>query len=85
MIMSNIDWKEKLSSRKLWLGIITVVIGAVLCATGDATNGMTLIKIGSVSYIGAECIVDVARSIFGGFITVIPDEFDAVEEVGEEE
>ncbi len=60
----NIDWKTKLSSRKLWIGVALVAIGAILCVTGDVANGLTVITIGGVGYLGAECIVDVARAIW---------------------
>lgn len=60
----SIDWKTKLSSRKLWIGIALVVVGIILCATGDVANGMKVITIGGVGYLGAECIVDVARAIW---------------------
>lgn len=74
--------KRKLSSRKLWTGIVLVVIGTVLCATGDMENGMKLITLGGGAYIGAETIVDIARSVFG-----VPDaaEYNIEEEILEDE
>ncbi len=60
----SIDWKTKLSSRKLWIGLALVVIGAVLCITGDIENGLRIISIGGAGYLSAECIVDVARAIW---------------------
>lgn len=71
--LSTIDWKEKLSSRKLWIGAALVVIGIVLCVTGDVKNGMTLISIGGVGYLGAETVVDIARAIFPNDVVIEPD------------
>ena len=62
--LGTINWKQKLSSRKLWIGIILVVIGVILCVTGDVENGLRLISIGGGVYLGAETIVDVMRIIF---------------------
>lgn len=73
----SINWKQKLSSRKLWIGIALVVIGVILCVTGDVANGLKVITIGGVGYLGAECIVDVARAIWpsdGDSETEITDE-----------
>ena len=62
--LNKINWKEKLSSRKLWIGIVLVVIGVVLCLTGDVDNGIRIAAIGGGVYLGAETIVDVMRIIF---------------------
>lgn len=56
--------KEKLSSRKLWIGAALVIVGAVLCAVGDTHNGVTVICIGAGGYLGAETICDIVRGIF---------------------
>lgn len=55
---------SKLSSRKLWIGVALVVIGIVLCIIGDVENGMRIIAIGGIGYLGAEAIVDIARAIW---------------------
>lgn len=62
--MNTINWKQKLSSRKLWVGAALVIMGAVMCVTGDTASGMKLIGMGAVGYLGAEAVVDVARAIF---------------------
>ena len=65
-VLSSVDWKQKLSSRKLWIGTALVLIGVVLCATGDVENGITIAAIGGSAYLGAEALVDVMRFIFIG-------------------
>lgn len=62
--MSSVDWKAKLSSRKFWVGVALVVIGVVMCVAGDTQNGVAVITLGAVSYLGAEVLVDIARAIF---------------------
>ena len=67
---------QKLSSRKLWLGVALVVIGIVLCATGDTENGITIIKIGGIGYLGAETVCDIIRGIW----TQVTDEDEETED-----
>lgn len=55
---------EKLSSRKLWLGLALVIIGVIMFLTGDTENGAAVIKIGGIGYLGAETICDIIRGIF---------------------
>ena len=62
--LSTINWKQKLSSRKLWIGTALVVIGAILCFCGDVENGLRVASIGGGAYLGAETIVDVMRIVF---------------------
>ena len=52
-----------LTSRKFWLGAIIVIIGAILCATGDTENGVKLITIGGAGYLGVEGIADIISRI----------------------
>lgn len=59
-----INWKQKLSSRKLWIGVALVAIGVILCIIGDTENGMRVIAIGGIAYLGSESIVDIARAIW---------------------
>ncbi len=49
-----------------------MVIGVSLCLTGDVENGLRVVAIGGVGYLGAETIVDVARAIWstGTAITI---------------
>jgi hypothetical protein len=62
--LTEINWKQKLSSRKLWVGIALVLIGILLCLIGDVDNGIRVAAIGGSAYLGAEAIVDVIRIIF---------------------
>ena len=76
---------QKLSSRKLWLGVALVVIGIVLCATGDTENGVTIIKIGGIGYLGAETVCDIIRGIWSSVTgTEDEDETGTVEITDEE-
>ena len=62
--LAKINWKQKLSSRKLWIGVALVVIGVVQCVNGDVENGLKIASVGGGVYLGAEAIVDVMRIIF---------------------
>lgn len=62
--LTKINWKQKLSSRKLWIGVALVVIGVVQCLNGDVENGLKIASVGGGVYLGAEAIVDVMRIIF---------------------
>ena len=62
--LTKINWKQKLSSRKLWVGVALVVIGVVQCVNGDVENGLKIASVGGGVYLGAEAIVDVMRIIF---------------------
>lgn len=61
--MNNINWKAKLASRKLWIGVIGLIVGVVLYLNGDHENGWNLIALSCTSYLGSETLVDIARSI----------------------
>ncbi|MEA4831918.1 hypothetical protein SDC9_124399 [bioreactor metagenome] len=64
-----INWKQKLSSRKLWAGIIAA-LGSILTAIfSEQLDEMTveLVKTAVIAlcvYIGGESFVDIARAIF---------------------
>ena len=75
---------QKLSSRKLWLGVALVVIGVILCATGDTENGVTIIKIGGIGYLGAETVCDIIRGIWSS-VTGAEDEDEETETVTTDE
>lgn len=62
--LTKINWKQKLSSRKLWVGVALVAIGVVQCLNGDVENGLKIASVGGGVYLGAEAIVDVMRIIF---------------------
>lgn len=60
----KIDWKRKLTSRKLWLAVAGFVTGVVLIFTAGATEETitgTVMALGSiVSYIVGEGLTDAA-------------------------
>ena len=51
--------KEKLSSRKLWVGIVLITIGVVLLFVGERDTGIQLITIGGAGYLGVEGLADI--------------------------
>lgn len=64
--MSKINWKEKLSSRKLWVAVIGIATGIVMyfgVSTEEITkvSGAVVSVISTVFYIIAEGKVDVER------------------------
>lgn len=64
--LNKVNWKQKLSSRKLWMGVALVAMGIVLCVNGDVENGIWVTTIGASVYLGVEAIVDVVRLVFQG-------------------
>lgn len=58
--------KARLVSRKFWIGLICVIVGAVMCFTGDEKNGTVLIMIGGGGYLGAEGIADIVSRMYAG-------------------
>lgn len=64
--LGKVNWKQKLSSRKLWMGVALVTTGIILCVNGDVENGIKIATIGGSVYLGAEAIVDVIRLVFQG-------------------
>lgn len=63
----NIDWKAKLSSRKLWLAVIELVSGLLLIfgvSESEVTQiGGIIMSLGSViGYLIAEGLTDSARA-----------------------
>lgn len=58
----KIDWKRKLTSRKLWLAIAGLVTGIVALFTGTGTIEGCIVALGSVvAYIVGEGLTDVAN------------------------
>lgn len=61
----KIDWKRKLTSRKLWMAVAGFITGLVLLFTGDVTEpNITgcVMSLGSViSYIIGEGLTDAAH------------------------
>lgn len=61
----KIDWKRKLTSRKLWLAVAGFVTGLVLAFNGTAETAQTvsgcIMSLGSViAYIVGEGLTDIA-------------------------
>ena len=61
----KIDWKQKLTSRKLWMAVAGFVMGIVLLFTGGATEANIMgcvMSLGSVvAYIVGEGLTDMAN------------------------
>ena len=61
----NIDWKRKLTSRKLWLAVAGFITGVVVLFTGGATEANitgAVMALGSVvAYIVGEGLTDAAN------------------------
>lgn len=68
-IMTKIDWKRKLSSRKLWAAVLCAVFAVVTAIFGDSLSAETVEVLktgvyGLIAYIFGEGVVDAVR-IFG--------------------
>ena len=64
--MSKVNWKQKLSSRKLWCALISAVLGVVIAVFGEELPADTvdLIEKGiyaMIAYIFGETVVDAVR------------------------
>ena len=61
----KIDWKQKLTSRKLWMAIAGFITGVTLLFTAGATEGTItgcVMALGSVvAYIVGEGLTDAAN------------------------
>lgn len=66
--MNKINWKQKLSSRKLWIAVIGVVVG-LAAAFGIEENdyaqiaGIITSAVSVVTYVFGEAKVDAASSV----------------------
>ena len=64
--MHNINWKQKLSSRKLWAALVGVVVGVAMAFGMDESEwtevaGIITSLVSVVAYIFGEAKVDAAR------------------------
>ena len=64
--MNNINWKQKLSSRKLWAALVGVVVGVAMAFGMDESEwtevaGIITSLVSVVAYIFGEAKVDAAR------------------------
>ena len=62
------NWKEKLTSRKLWAAVAGVVVGLVVAFGGDPESietiaGSVLSVVTAIAYILAEASVDKAATL----------------------
>ena len=61
----NIDWKRKLTSRKLWMAVAGFAVGVVMVFTGNATAETItgcVMSLGSVvAYIVGEGLTDASN------------------------
>ena len=59
----KIDWKKKLTSRKLWVAVAGLVTGIALLCTGSGTVEGVVMALGSVvAYIVGEGLTDAAAA-----------------------
>lgn len=73
----KIDWKRKLTSRKLWAAIAGVIVGLVVAFGGDGESiqqvaGSVMSVVSAIIYILAEAGVDKA-SAGSPDIHILPD------------
>ena len=78
----KINWKQKLSSRKLWAAASTIVSGICMLFGFAETNvevisGTVLIIGGAIGYIVAEGVIDAKRA--GETVQAIIDAINAVQ------
>lgn len=76
-----IDWKQKLSSRKLWAAVLSVVLMCVSAVfgeemTAEVSEVLKTAVYGLIAYIFGEGIVDAAREVGAGKV-------DAAKELSE--
>ena len=76
-----IDWKQKLSSRKLWAAVLSVVLMCVSAVfseemTAEVAEVLKTAVYGLIAYIFGEGIVDAAREVGAGKV-------DAAKELSE--
>lgn len=71
------DWKQKLSSRKLWAAIAGIIVGLVVAFGGDGESiqqvaGSVMSVVSAIIYILAEAGVDKASAGIPD-IHILPD------------
>ena len=88
----KIDWKKKLTSRKFWVAVCTLVTNIIVCfgGTEDTTVKVTaLIMAGAsvIAYIIGEGLVDAANKepVTSGYIEYEPPEYEEEEQEEPEE
>lgn len=68
---SGIDWKRKLSSRKLWAAVLSAVLMCVSAVfgeemTAEVADVLKTAAYGLIAYVFSEGVVDAAREIGNG-------------------
>jgi len=63
----KIDWKRKLTSRKLWIAVVGLVTGLILAfggteSTAETVSGCIMSAASVVAYIIGEGLTDAANS-----------------------
>lgn len=74
--MNSINWKQKLSSRKLWAALVGVVVGVAMAFgmdEGEWTEvaGIVTSAASVITYIFGEAMVDKARMSDSNRVTTI--------------
>ena len=86
--MNQVNWKQKLTSRKLWAAVVGVVVG-LAAAFGISENeyaqvaGVVGSVVSVVSYIFGEASVDAAKKGDGGKLPASEDAGKTAENAGE--
>ncbi len=81
--MNKVNWKQKLTSRKLWAAVVGVVVG-LAAAFGISENeyaqivGVVGSVVSVVSYIFGEASVDAAKKGDGGKLPASENDTDPV-------
>lgn len=65
--MNNIDWKRKLTSRKLWMAVAGFITGLILAFNGSAevaetVSGVIMAGASVVAYIVGEGLTDAVNN-----------------------
>lgn len=55
---TKINWKQKLSSRKLWLAVAGIISGVAMVLSENTTEGAALIGSSIIGYLVAEGYID---------------------------
>jgi len=86
--MTQVNWKQKLTSRKLWVALVGVIVG-LAAAFGIEENeyaqivGVVGSVVSVVSYIFGEAAVDAAKKGDGGKLPASENAGETQENAGE--
>jgi len=70
-IMTKVNWRQKLSSRKLWAAVLAAVFAVAAAVFGEELDAEAVDMLqtgvyGLIAYIFGEGVVDAARVLGGG-------------------